>query len=140
MRAVLMTLALLLAATGCAQATATNEAPSAWDTKAANPRFAQAAQRALASASQPEPGWRIGVVLAENNDSWAITALTPDGVVYLAGAKDRYDCPNDDDGRFWWDELPLMLDPGDLFTWAGDDRVSHNVCANQVRVLRKAAA
>lgn len=45
-----------------------------------------------------------------------------------------------EDGRYASDEFPLLLDPGDLITWAGDSRTVHKVCAEDMRVLRKAAA
>jgi hypothetical protein len=130
----------LLALTGCAEATATNEAPSAWEIKAANPRFAEAAQRALASAPQPEPGWRVGVIMAETTDpQWAVSVLTQDGPVYVTYDPWSYDCEAEGEG-IAFDVFPLLLDPGDLITWAGDGRVKHRVCAEDMRVLRKGAA
>lgn len=131
----------LLALGGCAEATATNEAPSVWDAKSANPRFVEAAQRALGTAPQPEPGWRVGVILAEqpDNDShlWLSSVLTSSGVVMVGPDPWSSDCDHPGDSV---DIFPLMLDPGDLITWAGDDRQVHAVCAEDMRVLRKAAA
>jgi len=140
MRSVAMIVALMLAVAGCAEATATNEPPSAWDTKAANPRFAEAARRALASAPIPEPGWRVGVIMAETSEpQWAVSVLTPDGPVYVTYDPWSRDCDTKGEG-IAYDVFPLLLDPGDLITWAGDSRIRHRVCVEDMRVLRKAAA
>lgn len=129
-------LLLVLAVAGCSEATAEVNAPTAWDTRAADPRFADRAARALATALTPEPGWRTGVIMAETDESrWAISVLTPDGPVYVTYAWNSA-CDVDDA----YDLFPLLLDPGDLITWAGDGRVKHNVCAEDMRVLRKGAA
>lgn len=137
MRRLLCTAAAVLALAGCAESTAEVNSPEAWETKAADPAFARRAEAALRSAPAPQPGWRIGIVTAENKDGDALAAVTPDGVVYLTPAWSE-DC----DGRRGWgyDEFQLVVDVGDLFTWAGDGRTRHNVCADDFRILRKSVA
>lgn len=137
MRRLVIVATLAIALTGCAESSAEVNTPSAMDSKAANPRFAEAAQRALAEAPAPEPGWRIGVVLTEQaEDTWAAGVLTATGEVYLTYSWSD-EC---DDGRYGDEEFPLLVDPGDLITWAGDGRTVHRVCAEDLRVIRKAVA
>jgi hypothetical protein len=128
----LLALAALIVA-GCAEASSEVNTPDAWDSVQADPALIDGAERALAVAPPPVEGWQVGVVLAEQADEWAITALTADGVVYLdnhAGG----DCDWEPDERF-----AILIDPGDLITWSllGDD--SH-VCIDELEVLVKAAA
>jgi hypothetical protein len=139
----IVVLVILAALAGCAESSAEVNTPSAWDTKAANPQFAQAAQRALATAPTSDPGWRVGVVFAERPDSdewgtppWAVSVLTREGQAIIEASWSE-EC---DDGRHASDEFPLLLDPGDLITWAGDSRTVHEVCAEDMRIIRKAAA
>jgi hypothetical protein len=128
----LLALAALIVA-GCAEASSEVNTPDAWDSVQADPALIDGAERALAAAPPPVEGWQVGVVLAEQADEWAITALTTDGVVYLdnhAGTG----CDWEPDERF-----AILIDPGDLITWSllGDD--SH-VCIDELEVLVKAAA
>lgn len=132
----------LLALAGCAEATATNEAPSAWETKAADPAFVRRAEAALAKAPTPEPGWRIGVILSDKDEKdhlWIASVLTPEGMVTVGPDPWSYDCAAKGKG-IAVDTFPLILSPGDLISWAGDGRTEHEVCAEDMRVLRKAAA
>lgn len=127
---------VLVAAVGCAESSAEVNTPSAWETKVSDPAFARAAEGALLEAPAPASGWRNGVVAAEDKDGYAITAMTTDGVVYIAKAWKEDGCD-----RAWdIDQFDLTLAPGDLITWAGDGRTTHHVCVEDLRVLRKAAA
>ena len=132
-------LILMAMFTGCAEASSEINAPNAWETKTVDRAFARRAEAALKIAPTPEPGWRIGLVMSERTkDGWAITALTTDGMVFIEeGWGDAKGCDDN-----WWGthELELLLDPGDLFMWAGDSRTAHRVCKGDLRVLRKAAA
>lgn len=139
----LVTLAAVALA-GCgATATATAEAPTAWDSKTADQSFVRRAEKALAAAPDPTTGWRVGVILAEQDPDdahmWLSGVLTPDGMVMVGPDPWASDCDDGGDGTAA-DTFPLMLDPGDLITWAGDSRTVHAVCAEDMRVLRKAAA
>lgn len=140
-RLVLALVALLLLG-GCAEATATNEAPSAWATKEADSTFVRKAEGALAAAPAPQPGWRVGVILATKDDkdaSWVASVLTPEGMVTVGPDEWSYDC--EQKGKaVAYDTFPVILSPGDLITWAGDGRTVHHVCAEDMRVIRKAAA
>jgi hypothetical protein len=131
-RNVLLALAALIVA-GCAEASSEVNTPDAWDSVQADPALIDGAERALATAPPPVEGWQVGVVLAEQADEWAITALTADGVVYLDNRAGG-DCDWEPDERF-----AILIDPGDLITWSllGDD--SH-VCIDELEVLVKAAA
>jgi len=131
-------LVLLLA--GCAEASAEVNAPDAWSTKGADPAFTRRAEAALASAPPAAPGWRVGVILAdqEPKDSlWEASVLTRDGMAVIGPDGWSNDC---DDPGAAVDAFPIILDPGDLITWAGDGRLVHRVCLEDMRVLRKAAA
>lgn len=133
---------VVLAIGGCAEATATNEAPSAWETKEADPAFVRRAEAALATAPAPQPGWRVGVILADKDEKdslWVASVLTPEGMVTVGPDPWSYDCNAKGKG-IAVDTFPLILTPGDLITWAGDGRAEHHVCAEDMRVLRKAAA
>lgn len=133
-----------LALAGCsAEATATATVPANWDTKTADAAFVRRAEAVLAHAPAPAEGWRVGVILAEKNPDgghlWLASVLTRDGVVMVGPDPWSPDC-DDDGGGTAVDTFPLMLDPGDLITWAGDRRTLHAVCSEDMRVLRKAAA
>jgi hypothetical protein len=121
---------------GCAESTAEVNAPEVWETKAADPAFARRAEAALRTAPPPAPGWRVGVVVAEQNeDGWSVNVLTRDGYAVITNSW-SYDCED----RFGIDVFPLMLDPGDLITWAGDGRLKHAACVEDLRLLRKTVA
>lgn len=139
---VIVALAAVLALAGCAESTATVETPDAWSTKAADPAFTRRAEAVLAAAPAAEPGWRVGVILADQDEKdhlWIASVLTSAGVVTVGPDPWSYDCDEEGEGVAV-DTFPLMLDPGDLITWAGDGRTRHEVCAEDMRVLRKAAA
>lgn len=123
----------LLLLAGCAESTATVEATDPWETKRIDPQFARNAEVALEAAPSPENGWRSGIVLAEDEKDRAYAVLSDDGMVYLEASWDQ--CKGQD--GYAWDELPLLVDPGDLITWTGDDR-ELKLC--EVRVVKKAAA
>jgi len=135
-------LAGLLLIAGCAEATAEINTPDAWQTKSADPAFMRRAEAALAKAPPAAEGWRVGVILAEQDEKgslWKSSVLTPDGIVMIGPDPWSYDCAEKGDG-IAVDTFPLLLDPGDLITWAGDGRLVHAVCAEDMRILRKAAA
>lgn len=143
MKTLLAAVAACAVLAGCtAQATATAEAPTAWETKTADQAFNRRAEAALAKAPPAEPGWRVGVILAEqapdDDHNWLSSALTADGPVLVGPDMWSRDCDDEGDGTAI-DTFPLLLDPGDLITWAGDGRGVHEVCAEDLRVLRKAA-
>lgn len=127
-------LATMLALAGCAESNAEVNAPDEWDAIEADPALARGAELALEDAPPPADGWRIGVVLAEDEDEWAMTALTDGGVAYLDNHTGSGACKWHPPERY-----ALLVDPGDLVTWsmAGDD--SH-LCIDEIEVLRKAAA
>lgn len=128
-------LAAVLALAGCAESNAEVNGPDAWDTVQADPELIRGAERALADAPPPADGWAVGVVLAEDAEEWAITALTDTGVVYLDDDAGDSCAPD-------WEppsRYALLIDPGDLITWSleGDDE---HLCIDEVKVLQKAAA
>lgn len=127
--------ALALALTGCAEASSEINTPDAWDSVQADPELIRGAERALVDAPSPADGWAVGVVLAEQPDEWAITALTDAGVVYLDSRTGTNACGQ-------WEpssRYDILVDPGDLITWslAGDDE---HLCIDEIGVLQKAAA
>jgi len=128
---------MLAALARCAESTAEVNAPKVWETKAADPAFARRAEAALKTAPAPQTGWRVGVITAETEDGWTVAALTPDGMVSIRPAWSESCDPHKD-----WptDEFQLIIQVGDLITWAGDGRTSHRVCYGDLRVLRKAVA
>lgn len=135
MRRALLILAAAALLAGCAESSAEVNTPDAWDSVQADPALIRGAEQALTDAPPPAEGWRIGVVLAEAPDDWAITALTDGGPVYL---EDSWNCEKND-GMYESEQFALLIDPGDLITWSleGDD---HRLCIGELEVLRKAAA
>lgn len=131
-RRLLATAALLVLA-GCAEADAEINAPDAWDTLEADPALVRGAELALTDAPPPADGWRVGVVLAEDEEEWAVTALTNEGVAYLDGSASG-SCDWEPPRRY-----ALLVDPGDLITWSTEGDDSH-LCIDELQVLRKAAA
>lgn len=132
-RATILALAVGLLLAGCAEASSEINTPDAWDSVQADPALIRGAERALADAPPPAEGWAVGVVLAEQPNEWAITAMTDTGIVYLdnwAGG----DCDWEPHSRY-----AILIDPGDLITWSlkGDDE---HLCIDEIEVLRKAAA
>ncbi|MGH9005873.1 MAG: hypothetical protein ACRDYV_22330, partial [Acidimicrobiia bacterium] len=124
-----------LAAVGCADADATATVEEGWRV-GSNPEFMADAYAALNDAPAPDDGWRIGVIVAENDDgiAWEAGVLTDNGMTPLDAA---HNC--DDDG-IYESQIDLLVDPGDLITWStagGDDP---RVCSHEITVLRKAAA
>lgn len=123
----------VLALAGCAEASSEINTPDAWDSVQADPALIRGAERALADAPPPAEGWAVGVVLAEQPDEWAITAMTDTGIVYLDDNAGR-PCDWEPPSRY-----AILIDPGDLITWSlkGDDE---HLCIDEIEVLRKAAA
>jgi hypothetical protein len=126
---------------GCANSTAEVNQPDAFDQLQADPALVRGAEQALDQAPAPEPGWAVGVILAEQErekqglfaayDTWTVAVLAADGS--MAVLTDDW-C--DDDPRLAVDVLPVLVAPGDLITWTGGPEL----CIPDVRVLRKAAA
>lgn len=131
----LLPLLVVLALAGCAESSAEVNAPDAWDAVEADPELVRGAELALQDVPAPADGWLVGVVLAEDEDGWAITALTDASAVYL---ENSWDCRKND-GVLEVPHFALLIDPGDLVTWSleGDD---NRLCVGELEVLRKAAA
>lgn len=124
--------AAILTLAACADATATIEAPA----DPIDPAVVRAAEQVLADAPPPPEGSRIGVIVYERDDRWAITVMEPDGALHYL----TYDwnCRRRYGGReFAKDVLPMLLHVGDLITWTTTDE---KICQQEVAVVAKAAA